>query len=99
MPTFYPKKYGSQELILTFSIQSFSFPGWKSEVIIEPLQGFPGGSVVKTLPAKAEDRVQSLGQEDPLEEEMATPSGILAGGIPQTQDHGRLQFLGLKKFG
>jgi len=38
--------------------------------------------VVKTLPAKAEDRVQSLGQEDPLEEEMTTPSSILAGGIP-----------------
>ena len=41
---------------------------------------FPGGSVVKNLPAKQETqeiRVQSLGQEDPLEEEMATHSGIL----------------------
>ena len=32
---------------------------------------FPGGSVVKNLPANAEDMVQSLGWEDPLENEMA----------------------------
>ena len=38
--------------------------------------------MVKNLPANAEDRVQSLGQEGPLEEEMTTPSSILAGGIP-----------------
>ena len=40
--------------------------------------GFPGGSVVKNLPAKQETQVQSLDQEDPLEEEMATHSSILA---------------------
>ena len=42
--------------------------------------GFPVGSVVKNLPANAVDeekRVQSLGQEDLLEEEMATRSSIL----------------------
>ena len=37
------------------------------------LYGFPGGSVVKNPPAKQEMWVQSLGQEDPLEEEMANP--------------------------
>ena len=49
------------------------------------LQSFPGGSVVKNLPAvqeKQEMRVRSLGWEDPLEEEMATYSSILAWRIP-----------------
>ena len=40
--------------------------------------GFPGGSVVKNLPAKQETRVQFLGQEYPLEKEMATHSSRLA---------------------
>ena len=42
------------------------------------LSGFPDGSVVKYLPAKQETWVQFLGQEDPLEKEMATHSSILA---------------------
>ena len=41
-------------------------------------QGFPGGSAVTNLPAVQETRVRSLGQEDPLEEDMATHSSILA---------------------
>ena len=43
--------------------------------------GFPGGAVVKNMPAMEELQeilVPSLGQEDPLEEEMATHSSILA---------------------
>ena len=36
-------------------------------------------------------RVQSLGREDPLEEEMATHSSIFAWKIPQTEDPGELQ--------
>ena len=43
--------------------------------------GFPGGSVVKYLPANAEmqeTRIPSLGWEDPLKEEMATHFSILA---------------------
>ena len=44
--------------------------------------GFPGVSVVKNLPAKQEARVQSPGQEDPLEKKMATHSSILAWEIP-----------------
>ena len=39
--------------------------------------GFPGSSAVKNLPAMQEMRVWSLGQEDPLEKEMAVPSSIL----------------------
>ena len=41
---------------------------------------------VKKLPAVQEIRVQSLGQEDPLEKEMATHSNILAWGIPWTEE-------------
>ena len=40
--------------------------------------GFLSGSAVKNLPATQETQVQSLGQEDPLEKEMATHSSILA---------------------
>ena len=40
--------------------------------------GLPSVSVVKNPPAKQEIRVQTLGQEDPLEKEMATHSSILA---------------------
>ena len=42
-------------------------------------------------------RVQSLGQEDPLEKEMVTHSSILAWEIPWTEEPGGLQSLGCKK--
>ena len=60
-------------------------------------RGFPGGSVVKNLPAKQEMLVQSLGQEDSLEEEMATHSSILAWKIPGTEKPGGLQSSRLQK--
>ena len=47
--------------------------------------------MVKNLPAVQEIWVQSLGQEDPLEEGMATHSSILAWKIPQTEEPGGLQ--------
>ena len=43
---------------------------------------FTSGSVVKTLPAKQETWIQSLGWDDPLEKEMATHSILLAWEIP-----------------
>ena len=46
--------------------------------------------MVKNLPAIQETWVQSLGQEDPLEKEMATHSSILAWRIPQMEEPGRL---------
>ena len=53
---------------------------------------------VKNLPAMQETRVQSLGQEDPLEKGMATHSSILAWKIPWTVEPGRLHGLwGLKE--
>ena len=46
-----------------------------------------------------EIQVQSLGREDPLEEEIATHSSILAWRIPRTEEPGRLQSTGLQKVG
>ena len=53
--------------------------------------------MVKTLPAKQEMWVLSLGQEDPLEKEMATRSSILAGINPWTGEPGRLQSPGSQR--
>ena len=44
-----------------------------------------------------ETQVRSLGQEDPLEEDMATHSSILAWRIPWTEEPGRLQSMGLQR--
>ena len=54
--------------------------------------GFPCGTVLRNLPANAGDtetQVQSLGQEDPLEEEMTLWSSIFAWEIPWTVEPGR----------
>ena len=59
---------------------------------------FPSGSVVKNLPANQETWIWPLGQEDPLEKEMATHSSILAWKIPWTQDPG-LQSMGSQRVG
>ena len=60
--------------------------------------GFPGVSI-KNLPAMQETRVQSLGQDDPLEKEKATHSSILAWRIPWTEEPGRLQSIGSQSMG
>ena len=54
---------------------------------------------VKNLPAMLETGVQSLGQEDLLEEGMATHSSILAWRIPWTEKPGRLQSIGPERAG
>ena len=54
--------------------------------------------MVKNLPANAGDvGLSFLGQEDPLEEEMAAHSSILAWEIPWTEEPGRLQSIGWQK--
>ena len=63
------------------------------------MDGLPSGSVVKNLPAVQETQVQSLGQEDPLEEGTATHSSILAWKNPWTEEPGRLQPMGLQRAG
>ena len=61
--------------------------------------GFPGGSVVTDLPAVQETRVGSLGQEVPLEKEMAAHSSIPAWRIPRTEEPGWLQSMGSQRVG
>ena len=55
--------------------------------------------MVKHLPTRWETWVQSLGQDDPLEKEMATHSSILAWKIPWMEEPGRLQSMGLQRVG
>ena len=62
---------------------SHSIPFWASLI----------AQLVKNLPAMWETWVRSLGQEDPLEREMATHSSILAWRIPWTEEPGGLQFM------
>ena len=52
---------------------------------------------VECLPTMWETRVRSLGQEDPLEKEMATHSSIRAWKIPWTEEPGRLQSMGSQR--
>ena len=59
--------------------------------------GFPGGSVVKNLPAMQEMWVWSLGLEDPLEEAVATHTSIPAKIIhPKDRGTWQLQSMGLQ---
>ena len=60
---------------------------------------FPVAQMVKCLPIMWETWVQSLGQEDFLEKEMATHSSILAWKIPWTEEPGRLQSVGSQRGG
>ena len=54
---------------------------------------------LKHLPAMWETQVRSLGQEDPLEKEMAAHSSMLAWRIPWTEEPGRLQSTGSQTVG
>ena len=62
--------------------------------------GFPGGSVLKNLPANAGDARDTgsiPGWEDPLEEEMATHHSILAWRVPWTEEPGGLLSTGFSR--
>ena len=52
---------------------------------------------VKNLPTVQEIRVQSLGQEDPLEKEVASHPNVLAWEIPRTEEPGGLQSMAHKE--
>ena len=68
------------------SIKSHGDKSYKVEVHGE----LPGGSVIKNPPAVPETWVQSLVRKDPLEEEIATHSSILAWEIPLAEEPDRL---------
>ena len=58
-----------------------------------------GGLMVQNPPAMQKTRVRSLGQEDPVEKEMASHSRILSWIIPWPEKPGRLQSMGLQREG
>ena len=67
---------------------------------VEAPGGFPNGSAgesEKNLSVKQKTQGQYLGQEDPMEEGVATHSSILAWGIPWTEEPGGLQSIGLQR--
>ena len=61
--------------------------------------GFSGSLDGKTSAYNVGDMVQSLGQEDPLEKEMATHSSIHAKKVPWTKEPGGLQSMGSQRVG
>ena len=87
-------------------------PGWPQKVMQPSKAGEKGwetgriysvpslvAQMVRWLPAMWETRVQSLGQEDPLEKEIATHSSTLAWKIPWMEEPDRLQFMESQRVG
>ena len=77
----------------------FSLWGCKESVTTERLSLSLVAQMVKNLPVMQETQVRSLSQEDPLEKGMADHSSILAWRILRTEEHGRLQSVGLQRVG
>ena len=75
-----------------------NIPGSLKKVDV-PAFDYLVAQTVKNLPAMRETRVRSLGQEDPLEKEMATHSSTLAWKIPWTEEPGRLRSMGSQRVG
>ena len=76
-----------------FFSKLFSLLGSPSGCVLYIIR-FVGGSLVKNLPTMQKMWVRSQGWEDPLEQEMATHSSILAWEIPWKEEPGRLKFMG-----
>ena len=68
--------------------------GCPSIHLLSFLLGFPGGLVSLPMQEMQEMQVQSLGREDPLEEDMATHPNVLTWEIPWTEEPGGLQSVG-----
>ena len=73
------------------------FPIIQMNTCIQIYQASLVAQRLKRLPKMRETWVQSLGQEDPLEKEMATHSSTLAWKIPWTEKPGRLQSMGSQR--
>ena len=72
---------------------------WDFWLYVTTVWGFSYGSVVKNLPAKQEMRFQSLDWRDPLEEEIATHSSVLAWRIQLTKEPAKLLTMGSQRVG
>ena len=66
---------------------------------VKRFRAFPGGSVVKNLPANAGDRGLIPGSGRSPEDRMATHSSVLAWRIPWTEEPGGLQSMGSQRVG
>ena len=92
-------------IILTFQIIihlihhsiELEMESWLYLLVVISWLGFPGGSVVKNLPANAGDVVSIPGSERSLEKDMATHSSHLAWRIQWTEEPGRLQSMESEK--
>ena len=82
------------------------WPHWTVTEVLKEVRAAPGGGgagsymvvqTVKNQPAMQETKVWSLGQEDPLEKEMATHASILIWEIPWIEEPGELQSMGLHR--
>ena len=67
------------------------------EWLLSKIRAFPGGSDGKESVCNAGDLGLTLGQEDPLEKEMATCSSVIAWKIPWTEEPSRLQSIGSQR--
>ena len=88
------KKRGSVKKVTQLGMRN---PVPFMQKFINSLWASPVTQMVKSLPARLETWVQSLGQEDPLEKEMAIHSGILAWKIPWKEKPGGLQSMGSQR--
>ena len=89
------KEMATHSSILAWETPWTEEPGRLWPVILQKsqLSDFPGSSVIKNSPANQEAWVQSQGQKDPLEKEMAIHSSILAWEVPWADESGVLQFM------
>ena len=84
----------------TWWVTKTSYCCYDKVLLLRKSRGFPGDASGKEPACQCwrhETWVQSLGQEDPLEEGMATHSSILAWRIPCTEEPGELQSMGLPR--
>ena len=97
-----PSRLGATAWLLCCSHLSFHQDKPVSGTLWALNLNFTGGSMSKESTCSTEDQetwVPSLGQEDPLKEEMAIHSSILAWRIPWTEEPGRLQSMGSQRAG
>ena len=87
---------GIIESLWSFPGTAYVFWSWEFKNLVS---GIPSGAVVKNLSASAGETGATPGQEDPLEEEMAALSSILAWDIPWTEEPGGLQSMGPQRVG
>ena len=73
-----------------FSLNQQEETNHKCQTFFSPFSIQNLKEIAQNVPGMQETWVQSLGQEDPLEKEMATHSSILAWRIPQMEEPGRL---------